>query len=182
MFRESLPTSVTLQQPLLLSDEGPTAGIDTAPSPKGKTLTVEHSWAAHSWLHLANDAGRHGASDGRKQGCTINHWGMTIGISLVSQHYITNPPIDDNLVFYHYFSFFPLRLCRRSNHIYSLVSLLHADAMQQLEVALLGTPATKVLDIIAMATYSPQACPSIPSDATTSITLAVKSSATLVPL
>ena len=31
---ESLPASVTSQQPLLPSDEGPTAGIDTAPSPQ----------------------------------------------------------------------------------------------------------------------------------------------------
>ena len=51
--------------------------------------------------------------------------------------------------------------------------------MQQLEVALLGTPAAKVLDIITMVTSSPQACPSIPSNATTSITPAVKSLATL---
>ena len=68
-----------------------------------------------------------------------------------------------------------------ANHIYSLASLLHADVMQQLEVVLLGTPAAKVLDAIVMATSSPQSCLFIPCNATASITLAVKSSATLAP-
>ena len=51
--------------------------------------------------------------------------------------------------------------------------------MQQLEVVLLGTPAAKMLEVIAMATSSPQVCPSIPSR--TSIPLAVKSLTTLAP-
>ena len=41
-----------------------------------------------------------------------------------------------------------------ANHIQSLVELLHADAVQQLEVALLGTPAAKILDVLLMATTS----------------------------
>ena len=57
--------------------------------------------------------------------------------------------------------------------------MLHADAMQQLEVALLGTPAAKVMDIITMATSSSQVCPSVPSRP--SITPAVKASTTLAP-
>ena len=39
-----------------------------------------------------------------------------------------------------------------TNHIQSLVELLHADAVQQLEVALLGTLAARILDMLSMAT------------------------------
>ena len=41
-----------------------------------------------------------------------------------------------------------------ANHIHSLAELLHADAIQQLEIALLGTPAAKILDVLSMATKS----------------------------
>ena len=51
--------------------------------------------------------------------------------------------------------------------------------IQQLEVVLLGIPAAKVLNVIAMATSSSQVCPSVPSRP--SITLAVKASTTLAP-
>ena len=51
--------------------------------------------------------------------------------------------------------------------------------MQQLEVMLLGTPAAKVLDVIAMATSSSQVCPSVPSRPF--ISSAVKASTTLAP-
>ena len=34
------------------------------------------------------------------------------------------------------------------NHIHSLAELLHTDAIQQLEVALLGTPVAKMLDVL----------------------------------
>ena len=40
------------------------------------------------------------------------------------------------------------------SHICSLAELLHANAMQQLELALLGSPTAKVLDVLAMATQS----------------------------
>ena len=40
------------------------------------------------------------------------------------------------------------------SHIHSLAELLHTDAMQQLELALLGSPSAKVLDVLAMATQS----------------------------
>ena len=78
-----------------------------------------------------------------------------------------------------FISFQALQKIWLANHIHSLADLLHADVMQQLEVVLLGTPAAKVLDVIAMVTSSPQVCPSVPSR--TSITLAVKSSTTLAP-
>ena len=41
-----------------------------------------------------------------------------------------------------------------TNHIHSLAKLLHADMIQQLEVALLGSPAAKILGILTMATQS----------------------------
>ena len=41
-----------------------------------------------------------------------------------------------------------------TNHIHSLAKLLHTDMTQQLEIALLGTPAAKILDILMMATRS----------------------------
>ena len=39
-----------------------------------------------------------------------------------------------------------------ANHIWSLAELLHADTVQRLEVALLGTLAAKILDMLSMAT------------------------------
>ena len=44
------------------------------------------------------------------------------------------------------------------NHICSLAELLHADTIQELEVALLGTPAAKMLDMLSMATTSQPLC------------------------
>ena len=43
----------------------------------------------------------------------------------------------------------PQKICL-ANHIHSIVELLHADALHQLEVALLGSPAAKLLDILSM--------------------------------
>ena len=45
------------------------------------------------------------------------------------------------------------KICH-ANHIHSLVEHLHTDMIQQLEIALLGTPAAKILDIMMMATKS----------------------------
>ena len=54
-----------------------------------------------------------------------------------------------------------LQKIRLASHICRLAELLHANAMQQLELALLGSPAAKVLDVLAMATQShTSACPS----------------------
>ena len=36
-----------------------------------------------------------------------------------------------------------------ADHIKRMAELLHADAIQQLEVALLGSPAAQVLDLLA---------------------------------
>ena len=47
-----------------------------------------------------------------------------------------------------------LQKIRLVSHIHSLAELLHPNAMQQLELALLGSPAAKVLDVLAMATQS----------------------------
>ena len=43
-----------------------------------------------------------------------------------------------------------LQKIRLANHIHSLAELLHADAIQQLELALLGSPAAKLLDVLSM--------------------------------
>ena len=43
-----------------------------------------------------------------------------------------------------------LQKIRLANHICSLAELLHADVMQQLELALLGSPTSKLLDILSM--------------------------------
>ena len=43
-----------------------------------------------------------------------------------------------------------LQKIRLANHIHSLAELLHADAIQQLEVALLGSLAAKLLDVLSM--------------------------------
>ena len=48
----------------------------------------------------------------------------------------------------------PLQKICLTNHIHSLAELLHADAIQQLETALLGTPVAKILDVLTMATKS----------------------------
>ena len=41
-----------------------------------------------------------------------------------------------------------LQKIRLTNHICSLAELLHADAIQQLELALLGSPVAKLLDVL----------------------------------
>ena len=43
-----------------------------------------------------------------------------------------------------------LQKIRLVNHICSLAELLHANAMQQLELALLGSPVARLLDMLAM--------------------------------
>ena len=43
-------------------------------------------------------------------------------------------------------------------HIHSLAELLHTDAIHQLEVVLLGTPAAKILNMLMMATKSQPLC------------------------
>ena len=43
-----------------------------------------------------------------------------------------------------------LQKIRLANHIHSLAELLHADAIQQLELALLGSLAAKLLDVLLM--------------------------------
>ena len=55
------------------------------------------------------------------------------------------------------YSFFPafvltqaLQKIGLANHIHSLAELLHADVMQQLELALLGSPVARLLDVLAM--------------------------------
>ena len=45
-----------------------------------------------------------------------------------------------------------LQKIRLANHICSLVELLHANVIQQLELALLGSPAARLLDVLAMGT------------------------------
>ena len=45
-----------------------------------------------------------------------------------------------------------LQKIRLVNHIHSLAELHHADAMQQLELALLGSPVARLLDVLAMGT------------------------------
>ena len=67
-----------------------------------------------------------------------------------------------------------------ANHIHSLAELLHADAIQQLEVALLGTPAAKVLDVLSMATTSQQACTSLSSKSVHPNTTLASTSSTIV--
>ena len=41
-----------------------------------------------------------------------------------------------------------------SNHIHSLAELLHADTILQLDIALLGTPVAKILNVLTKATKS----------------------------
>ena len=45
-----------------------------------------------------------------------------------------------------------LQKIRLANHICSLAELLHANAIQQLELALLGSHAARLLDLLAMGT------------------------------
>ena len=64
----------------------------------------------------------------------------------------------DNGCFYKFITAFcstqALQKIHLANHIHSLAELLHADAIQQLEITLLGTPVAKILDILMMATKS----------------------------
>ena len=66
---------------------------------------------------------------------------------------MVDPPGYCHLFTPHHFCFHlaPQKI-QLASHIHSLAELLHANAMQQLELALLGSPAAKVLDVLAMAT------------------------------
>ena len=58
-----------------------------------------------------------------------------------------------------------LQKIRLANHIHNVAELLHADAMQQLELALMGSPAAKLSDVLSMSLQhqaEPQWFPSIP--------------------
>ena len=66
-------------------------------------------------------------------------------------------------------------------HIQNLAELLHADAIQQLEVVLLGTPAAKVLDVLSLATFSQQAYTSFSSKSFPATTPASTSSTIVAP-
>ena len=69
-----------------------------------------------------------------------------------------------------------LQKIRLASHICSLVELLCANAMQQLELAQLHSPAAKVLDVLAMATQShaTSTCPpSMPLHLATALSVSV---------
>ena len=69
------------------------------------------------------------------------------------------------------------------NHIHSLVELLHSDVIQQLELALLGTPVAKLLDVLGMDTQHQKASshpPSVPPSPST--TSSMPSSPPSVPI
>ena len=68
-----------------------------------------------------------------------------------------------------------------ANHIQSLAELLHADAVQQLEVALLGTLAAKILDVLLMATTSQPCKPPLSKPPHLVTTLALTSSMIVAP-
>ena len=57
-----------------------------------------------------------------------------------------------------------LQKIQLANHIHSLVELLHTDAVQQLEVALLGTLGAKILDVLSIATTSQPLCTPLSSN------------------
>ena len=68
-----------------------------------------------------------------------------------------------------------------ANHIQSLAELLHADAVQQLEAALLGTPAAKILDMHLMATTLQPCTPPLSKPPHPVTTLVLTSSAIVAP-
>ena len=68
-----------------------------------------------------------------------------------------------------------------ASHIWNLPELLHADAIKQLEVALLGTPAAKVLGVLSLATFSQQVYTSFSSKSFPTTTLASTSSTIVAP-
>ena len=151
-----------------------------SPFPERETLTCTYPWPAHSQLCQINDAGRHGASDGRRQGSSINHLGITIDLPFLSlsalHHQSSYWWWSGLLSFLFFISFQALQKIRLANYIHSLADLLHADVMQQLEVVLLDTAAAKMLEVIAMATSSPQ----VSVSSRISIT-SIKLSTTLAP-
>ena len=57
------------------------------------------------------------------------------------------------------------------NHMHSFTELLHADAIQQLEIALLGMPVAKILDALTIATKSQTSSTSLSSKLLCSATL-----------
>ena len=73
-----------------------------------------------------------------------------------------------------------------ANHMHSLAELLHADAVQQLEVALLGTLAAKILDVLwwppHLSLYAPLLLQTILSNYNTSFNFINDSGTPQVPI
>ena len=96
---------------------------------------------------------------GGRQVSTINYGGKVTFLpffhSYILWHLTSDPPVYCNLFTHYCFvSTQALQKICVASHIHSLAELLHADTVQQLELALLGLLVARILDILAMATKS----------------------------
>ena len=140
----------------------PSEGIDTSPSTSRPWVLRMHEQHTAYYVHIMVESGM-SLPMGEAQSVPL----LTEVLSLFPPYSLLIPSCISLLVllcaaihsFITAFLFTQgLQKIRIANHIHSLAELLHADAIQQLEVALQGSPATKLLNVLSMSTQH-QAAP-----------------------
>ena len=108
-------------------------------------------------LHASDGGSRNKSAYGGRPVSATCHRGTPPFLSFVTSHiilYLTSGPVVYCYSFIHHYSLQALQKIHVENHIHSLTELLHSDAMQQMEVALLGLPAAKLLNILSISMQS----------------------------
>ena len=141
-------------------EDKPPEGIDTSPSTSRPTRVLwMHQQHAADYVGIIVEMGM-SLPMGVGPVDATHHRGIPLFLSLISSHAILNltsgPSVHCHSFIHHcsLSSFRPSRKSHLANHICCIAELLHADAMQQIEVALLGSPAAKLLDILSTSMQS----------------------------
>ena len=112
------------------------------------------AWSACSRLCAYNGGIGDKSTHGRRPVGTTCYRGIFTSLLIHSHivlHLASGPPVYCHPMSITAFLFTQaLQKIRLANHIHSIVELLHVDAIQQLEVALLGSMAAKLLDVLLM--------------------------------
>ena len=165
----------------------PSDGIDTSPTIFRPHVLCTHNQHAANYVRIIVKAGM-SLPLGEDWSAPL----VTEVLSLLSPYAIPIPSSISLLVLlviviYSLITAFvstqALQKIRLANHIHSLVELLHADVMQQLELALLGSPVARLLDVLVIGTqHQTAASHSTFVPLHPSITLSTPSSPPSVPI
>ena len=116
-----------------------------------------HSWPTCSWLCKNHGQIWNESPYGGRLVNATGYRGTVTSPSLCNSYtipYLTSGPLGITIYSLHTAFVFTQTLeeIRLVNHICSLAELLHADTMQQLELALLGSPAARLWDVLVIGT------------------------------